>query len=243
MSGQLAFDLPVRTALGRDDFYVSDANRDALGMVDQHAPWAAGRLILSGPVGAGKTHLAAIWVGQTGGVMVDGGQFAEAGPGLLDLAGKRAVAVDNADQVAGQAGAEQALFHLCNLAQEHNTPLLMTGTAGPRDWGIALPDLASRLQASALAQLSPPDDALLASVMIKLFADRQVAVDPTLVAYLVARMDRTFAAARSVVAMLDRMSLERRAPISRTLAAEALCHLFDTNPCHAPQQMNWIDDP
>lgn len=243
MTLQLAFDLPVRTAFGRYDFYVSEANRDALAMVDQHVPWAAGRLILSGPVGAGKTHLAAMWVGQTGGMMVDGALLAADADSLVDLAGKWAVAVDNADHVAGQPGAEQALFHLCNLAQEHSMPLLMTATAGPRDWGIALPDLASRMQASALAQMSPPDDALLASVMIKMFADRQVAVDPTLVAYLVARMDRTFAAARAVVTMLDRMSLERRAPISRALAAEALCHLFDTIPCHAPQQMNWIDDP
>ncbi len=225
MTGQLAFDLPIKPAFGRDNFFVSDANRQALAMVDDDGVWPAGRLVLSGPPGSGKTHLTAIWVGRTGGRMI--GAEALDQMDLPSLAWAGAVAVDGADHAAGHEGREAALFHLCNLMTENRGRLMLTGRSGPRDWGMALPDLASRVQASALARMAAPDDSLLSSVLIKLFADRQVAVDPTLVPYLVARMDRTFAAARALVDTLDRVALERGAPISRSLAAEALIHLSD----------------
>jgi chromosomal replication initiation ATPase DnaA len=220
VTGQLAFDLPVAPAYGRRDFFVSDANRSALAMVEDDHAWPVGRMVLSGPPGSGKTHLAAIWAGSSGGRMVAADALDQVD--LPSLARTGAVVVDDADNVAGQTAREAALFHLCNLMTECGGRLLLTGTASPRDWGMALPDLVSRVQASGLAKLMAPDDSLLSSVLIKLFADRQVMVDPSLVSYLVSRMNRTFAAARTLVDTLDRMALERGAPISRALAADAL---------------------
>lgn len=218
--GQLAFDLPPRTGYARPDFFVSAANRDALAAIDGWARWPEGRMLLTGPAGSGKSHLAAIWAAQAGGTVAEGGALgADAVEGL---AAHGAVAVDDANAVAGHPAREAALFHLHNRMRERGHPLLLTAAAPPRDWGLGLPDLASRMQAMAATRLGRPDDALLRAVLVKLFADRQVVVEPALIPYVVARMDRSIAAARALVASLDALSLERGRPISRALAAEAL---------------------
>jgi chromosomal replication initiation ATPase DnaA len=124
--------------------------------------------------------------------------------------------------VAGDLAAETALFHLHNLMAQAGGLLLITAAAPPRDWGLGLPDLASRMQGAALARLDPPDDALLSAVLAKLFADRQIAISPALIPYLVARMDRSMAAARDLVARLDAAALARGQAVTRALAATVL---------------------
>jgi chromosomal replication initiation ATPase DnaA len=133
-----------------------------------------------------------------------------------------AVVVEDLQRAAGNEAAERALFHLHNLVLAGGRRLLMTANAAPRTLGIRLPDLASRLEATATATLSPPDDALLAAVLVKLFADRQIAVPPALIAWLVVRIDRSFAVARALVAELDARALARRRPVTQKLAAEVL---------------------
>ncbi len=223
MIRQLAFDLPRFEAMTRADFFVSPANALALELVEDAAHWPQGRLILVGPEGAGKTHLAHVRAAEAGARIVTGAGLAD-----HDIAGlaEGPVVVDDAEAVAGNAGDETALFHLVNFIAGHH-PLLLTARAAPRDWGLGLPDLISRLQATAVARLDPPDDALLSAVLVKLFTDRQIAVAPNLIPYLVSRMPRQIAAARALVAALDAQALAAQRPITRQLAADLLDSLSD----------------
>jgi chromosomal replication initiation ATPase DnaA len=220
---QLAFDLPRSEAMTRADFFVSPSNALALGMVDDAAHWPLGRLILIGPEGAGKTHLAQVWATGSGARIVSGSGLADHDIAAL---AEGPVVVDTAEAVAGDAKAETALFHLVNFIAAHH-PLLLTARAAPRDWGLGLADLISRLQATAVARLDPPDDALLSAVLAKLFTDRQIAVAANLIPYLVSRMPRQIAAARALVAALDGQALAAGRPITRQLAAEVLDSLSD----------------
>jgi chromosomal replication initiation ATPase DnaA len=211
-------DLATRPALGRADFFVAEPNRLALALVDRWPNWPGRRLAVAGPEGSGKTHLAHVWAARAGARIVP----AAALPGLMTgLAADAALAVEDADRVAGRPEAEEALFHLCNRLAVAGS-LMLTGRLPPAQWPVRLPDLASRLDAAPVARLEPPDDALLAAVLVKLFADRQIAVAPGLIGYLVARMDRGFAAAEALVARLDRAGLARHRRITPRLAAEVL---------------------
>ena len=221
---QLVLDLPVRPALGRADFFVSPANRLALAQVESWPGWPSGRLAVTGPEGAGKTHLAHVWAARAGARIIAGADL----PGL-DLAGMpadAALVVEDADRLRdlgrSRSLAEEALFHLCNHLAAGGGSLMATGRLAPARWRIALADLASRLRAAPVARLEAPDDALLAAVLVKLFADRQIAVAPDLIRYLLARMERSFAAAEALVAALDRAGLSRHRPITARLAAEVL---------------------
>ncbi|WP_096786549.1 DnaA ATPase domain-containing protein [Rhodobacter sp. CZR27] len=220
MKGQLALDLPVRPALSREDFFVSPANALALASLDAWRGWPRGKMVLVGPRGSGKTHLAHVWAAQTGAELVPAAALATLD--LPALAANGAVAVEDADGIAGDAEAEEALFHLHNLLIERGGVLLITAASPPRDWGLRLPDLKSRMQAAAVTRLEPPDDALLSAMLVKLFGDRQIAVPSMLVPWLVARMDRSCDAARALVAALDARSLAERRPISRQMAADLL---------------------
>ncbi|WP_132546404.1 DnaA/Hda family protein [Rhodovulum euryhalinum] len=205
MIRQLAFDLPVRPARGRAAFFVAPANDLAVAQIEAWRDWPGGKLALIGPEASGKTHLAHVWAELTGAPVVQAAALD--GTDLPALAASGAVAVENGDRIGGDGPAEAALFHLHNLMQAGGGALLLTARTPPRDWAIALPDLASRMQATATVHLSPPDDALLAAVLVKLFADRQLAVKPELIGYLVERMERSFAAAAETVAAIDREAL------------------------------------
>jgi chromosomal replication initiation ATPase DnaA len=212
---QLAFDLPNAEAMTREDFFVSPTNALALQTVEGWRDWPGRKLVLIGPEGAGKTHLAQIWADLAGGLIPDAGSLADVD--LATLAG-RSVAVED----AGRPGLpETALFHLHNIVTTGGA-LLMTARTPPRDWGLTLPDLLSRLQAAPVAQIEAPDDALLSAVLVKLFADRQVAVPANLIPYLVSRMPRSIGAARALVQALDTRALALGRPVTRTLAAEVL---------------------
>lgn len=221
MTRQLPLNLAVRTALGRGDFLVSPSNAAALDMLDAWTSWPEGRLVLVGAAGAGKSHLAQVWARDAGARILD----AEAlSPAALDpeLDRRDPLAVEDADRIAGRPEAERALFHLLNLTRETRRALLLTARSAPARWPVSLPDLASRLQAIPTARIEPPDEALLAAVIVKLFADRQLSVGPELVGWLVRRIDRSLAEAARVVDLLDRAALARKRPVTRQLAAEVL---------------------
>lgn len=220
MTGQLTFDLGGTEALTRDDFFVSPANALALQTVEGWKDWPGRKLLLIGPEGSGKTHLARIWATLAGATVINGADLASADLASADLgalSGARVV-VEGADRIGA---AEAALFHLHNLVTESGA-LLLTAATPPRDWGLGLADLASRLQATPIARLEAPDDALLAAVLVKLFADRQIAVPANLIPYLVSHMPRSIGAARGLVAALDARALALGRPVTRTLAAEVL---------------------
>jgi chromosomal replication initiation ATPase DnaA len=224
---QLTFDLPLPPNLRRADFVVSPANALALAAIEGWADWPGGRMLLVGPEGAGKTHLAMIWAALSGARILPAADLARADLPALAAAktpagpAAGAVVVEDADRIAGHRPAEEALFHLHNLLAGTGA-LLVTADRPPRDWGLTLPDLLSRLQAMAVARLDLPDDALLSAVLVKLFADRQVAVAPALIPWLVARMPRSIGAARALVAALDAAALAEGRPITPRLAAGIL---------------------
>lgn len=219
MIRQLAFDLPARQAFRREDFFVSPANAQALAAIDGWQGWPGGKMLLIGPRGSGKTHLARLWAAEAGAACLPATELVTAD--LPALSAHGAVAIENAECAAGQPEAEAAFFHLHNLVTQSGH-LLVTAATPPRDWGLALPDLASRLQAASVTRIDAPDDALLSAVLIKLFADRQIAVPPTLIPYLVARMERSIDAARALVARLDAHALAAGRPVTRQLAADLL---------------------
>ena len=217
MARQLSFDLPAKAALGRADFYVSPANGMAVAMIE--ADWPGNRLVLSGPAGSGKTHLAHVWSAATGAPILPACDLA--GADLPALAGGP-VAIEDVPQIAGDAAALQALFHLYNMAGAAGQPLLLTGRGAPRHWNLALADIQSRVDAACHVALDAPDDALLAAVLAKLFADRQIAPKPEVIPYLVRHMERSFEAAAAMVEMLDKAALDEGRTLSRALAARLI---------------------
>ena len=221
MAEQLAFPLPRLEARGRDAFFVAPANALAVRQVEGWRDWPERKLVLTGPEGSGKTHLAHVWATLSGARVVAARALA---PAAIPALAEGPVAVEDADRVAGHAQAETALFHLHNLVLANGRPLLLTARRAPRHWRLALPDLRSRIEATATATLEAPDDALLAAVLVKLFADRQIAPPPRLIEYCVRRMDRSFAAARKLVAELDARALATGRPLGIALAAEVLGH-------------------
>lgn len=224
MARQLTFDLTGPPALGRDDFLVAAANAPALAALDRPADWPGGRLLLIGPEGAGKSHLAAFWAAGNGaGRIAAAALRPEAADALLPEGG--ALVVEDAHRAGGAAGAEQSLYHLWNLAPARRALLLLTASTAPRDWGLTLPDLRSRMDAVAQAHLGPPDEALLGAVLVKLFADRQLQVAPEVIAALVPRMERDLGLARRLVAAIDEGALSAGRAITRPLALATLENL------------------
>ncbi len=226
MARQLTLDLPLRPALGRDDFFVSTANAGALAQIDGWCDWAFGKLILTGPEGAGKTHLAHVWADMTGARLVAAADLDA--KSLEALAFAPAVVVEDADSVAGHPAREEALFHLHNALLQTGAPLLLTAREAPSRWGMDLPDLASRMGQAGIARLDPPDDALLQAVMMKRAVDRQLALTPAILGFAAPRLERSFAAADAFIARVDSLSLcDQRKPtlaharIALALAAEA----------------------
>jgi chromosomal replication initiation ATPase DnaA len=217
---QLAIDLPHRPALGRADFVVSACNSEALAWIERWPDRPARALVLYGPPRSGKSHLAQLWRERSGGVVVTGDALRALAPDRLAASG--AVAVDEAD-----AAPEEALLHLCNCCREAGAGFLVVAREAPASWPLALPDLASRLRAMPAVAIAPPDDSLLAAVLVKHFADRQVQIEPRVIAFLVERMERTFAAAALVAERLDRLTLGSRRPIGLARARQALSELDD----------------
>lgn len=219
MAEQLGFDLPCVPALGRADFMVAPSNALAVAMVEDWQNWTGRKLALIGPRGSGKTHLIQVWAAASGASVIAASDLADAD---IPTLAKAAVAVEDVPLIAGDAAAETAFFHLHNLVLAEGHALLFTGTGSVPKWGIALPDLASRLSAAATAEVHSPDDTLLGAVLAKLFADRQITPKPEIITFLIRRMDRSFQAARDTVARIDALSLSRKKPVTRKLVSDAL---------------------
>ncbi len=214
-SEQLLLPLPLRSARGRDDFFVAKCNALAVQQLDDWQNWPHGKLALIGPAGSGKTHLAHVWAAQSGAEIIE----ATAIDAQTDA---RAVVVEGADKIAGNAAAQEQLFHLHNALNASKRSLLITGQTPPSRWRLELPDLVSRLLAIQVTHLELPDDSLLSMIMVKLFADRQVNVGPDLISFLVKRMGRSYTEAITLVETLDQAAFSSKRPLTARFAAQIL---------------------
>jgi chromosomal replication initiation ATPase DnaA len=212
---QLALALDHAESFAREDFLVGPSNETALALIERWPDWPDRLMLLAGPQGSGKTHLASIWAAMAG-ARSTAARSLDAG-NLLAAFATGALVVED---LAPQRFDERALFHLINQAREERAFVLITARNAPAGWSIAVPDLASRLRVLPVIELAAPDDALLRAIIVKLFADRQLAVEESLVAYLATRIERSFAAAQKAVDTLDREALRLQRPVTRALAGE-----------------------
>jgi chromosomal replication initiation ATPase DnaA len=214
---QLTLDLPHRAALGAEDFLVSDCNLAAVRLIDAWPNWQDHVQLLIGPPASGKTHLARVWQALSG---AEGLEPEHLAMDFVDsMSAGTPLVVEDADRVAYD---EKTLFHLLNLAREKRLFVLLTARTVPSRWPFSLPDLLSRLNAAAAVEIGPPDEALIRTVMLKHFADRQLDIDPKVLTYLALHVDRSLAAAEAAVAAVDRTALATGRKISRQLVIETL---------------------
>ncbi len=213
---QLPLDFRHRASSARDDLIVAPPLEAAVGLIDRWPDWPSPVVVMAGPSGAGKTHLARIWMERAAATQIE----VQAGDEtVLSQAAAGPVLIEDLDR---RDLDESQLFHLINMVRQNGTHLLVTSRVRPAQWTVRLPDLRSRLRAVTVVEIGEPDDMLLGQVIEKLFADRQIAVDAKLVNYLVHRMERSLDAAQAIVHRMDELALARRRKINRALAAEVL---------------------
>ena len=214
---QLAFALPHAESLTRDNFLEGPANEAALALIESWPDWPNRVMLLVGPEGSGKSHLAAIWAEQAG-----ARSTAAHALNLASVPGSLATGALVVEDLRPADFDERAMFHLLNLAREDAAYILITARVPPSAYEIELRDLRSRLRAVPVVALSPPDDLLLRGLIVKFCADRQMSIDETVVSYLVSRIERSYAAARQAVELLDTEALRLGRPVTRALAVELL---------------------
>lgn len=206
MTGQLPLDLGFVPSFAAADYLVSASNAAAFAWIERWPDWPGPGLTLCGPAGSGKTHLAHVWRSRSQAEVIDAARLPDADPARF-LAAAAAWVVDvMGDGTLGVAG-ERALLHLYNATAERRGHLLICAAAPPARWPIALADLRSRLAVLPVVAIEPPDDGLLEALLAKLFTDRQLVVDRGTVMFIVTRMERSFDAARRIVAAIDHAAL------------------------------------
>jgi len=213
---QLPFDLPHEASLSRDDYLLGVSNRAAFELLERWPDWPAPVVVVAGPVGSGKTHLVRAFQEETGAAVISAPDLTEAV--VEGIAAAPASVVEDAHLGVS----DTALFHLLNAARQAGKTVLITSRTWPASWKIELPDLMSRLRAATPVEILEPDDDLLRRVLVKLFADRQIAVDQGVVDYLVVRMERSLDVAMRAVEAIDREALAGSGKITKPLAGRVL---------------------
>lgn len=222
---QLVLDLPHRQALGAEDFFVGPSNAIAVDLIDAWPHWPHAAAVVVGPPGSGKSHLAHVWQLRSGAQLFSASDINDANVPIPEA--RQAVVIEDVDKGIGD---QRALFHILNLARESQFSVLMTAQRPPGELQIALPDLRSRLRALPVVAIETPDQTLLKAVLVKLFGDRQLVIEPHVINYLVARMERSMDAANCLVQAIDDLALAQKRPITRAVASQALAALgFDNN--------------
>ncbi len=221
---QIPFDLGARRALGRQDFQIGASNLAAVNLIDRWPDWPTPLLIISGPPASGKSHLAAVWREKTQAEFIRPETLLSSTAEQIADTGKHLI-FDGLDPWLGDRQAETALFHLYNIFGSEKRSILATMRMTPTQAGFVVADLASRVRSSLTAQIQPPDDMLLASVLIKLFSDRQLAVTNDVIQYVLPRMERSFAAAHDIVDRADRRALSQKRGISVPLMRHVMAEI------------------
>jgi chromosomal replication initiation ATPase DnaA len=211
---QLALELPHAESLSRDDYLEGPTNTQALALVERWPDWSNRVMMLVGPEGCGKSHLAAIWAAISGARVVAAHALTP-----TDVPAALATGALVVEHLEPGNFDERAVFHLLNLARETNAFVLMTARTAPASFEVELRDAGSRLRAIPVVTVEPPDDQLLRALLVKFCADRQMAVDEGVVRYLATHIERSFASAREAVELLDAEALRQGRPVTRALAA------------------------
>ncbi|MEG9883851.1 MAG: DnaA/Hda family protein [Hyphomicrobiales bacterium] len=219
---QFALDFDLRPAMEREDFLVAPSNEAAVAMIDAWPNWPSPVVILVGPAGSGKSHLGEVWHVRSGARRVTSGEITPAN--IAEIVGTRSILLEHTPDVSLD---ERALFHLINLIYEIGGHLMITARNYPARWPLHLPDLATRLKAAPVVTLNPPDDQLLRNVLVKLFADRQLAIDEPLLRYIMARVERSMDGARRLVRAVDRQALATRSSITRRFVGRVMDRMAD----------------
>ena len=214
---QLAFSLPHAESLSRDNFLEGPANAAGLALIDGWPEWPNRIMWLAGPEGSGKSHLAAIWAEDSGARSTTANALT-----ATDVPGALATGALVVEDLKPQEFDERAMFHLLNLARQDEAYLLITARMSPAAFDVELRDLRSRLRAIPVVSLLPPDDQLFRGLIVKFCADRQMSIDETVVSYLTTRLERSYAAVRQAIDLLDAEALRLGRPVTRALAAELL---------------------
>lgn len=212
---QLVLDLDHSVSFAREDFLSGPSNVAALTLIERWPDWPSRIVALTGPEGSGKSHLAAIWADESGARVLSPRFLSSA-----DVPGTLATGALVVEDLEAEDLDEHALFHLINLAREEDAYVLLTSRYAVASLPVTIRDLASRLRALPAVMVTPPDDVLLRSLLIKLASDRQLALDESVINYLVNRIDRSFAAARNAIQTLDDEAMRRHRPVTRALAVE-----------------------
>ncbi len=217
---QFTLDFEHRPSFSGDDFLVAPANQSAINWIDQWPNWPGPALAISGPRGSGKTHLSHVFISRSDAAAINLKNLST--PDIRAVvADHNALVLDNLEGVSGTA-AEETLFHLLNVVREENRFALILACNPPARWSVQLPDLRSRLNAIPHVAIEPPDDALMAALVVKLFRDRQLRIDTTIVDYMLARIDRSFDGIRATVAKVDETALRERRNITIPLIKRVL---------------------
>lgn len=213
---QLPLDFDFRPSMSGEDYLVSDCNAAAVAWLDRWPDWPAPFVVIYGEAGCGKTHLAEVFRQATGAKLVN---LDSDDPYEMMGQAKCAVIDDVEDRLLDK---ERALFHLYNYAKENNAQILITASQAPSHWDLKLADLKSRMGTAPAIEIGQPDDRLMQAIVIKLFNDRQIQLEPDVITYLVSRMERSFDQARTLVAEIDRQSLSQKRRITIPLVRSVL---------------------
>jgi len=224
---QLVLDLDYRASLDGADFFVADCNAAAVAMIDGWPAWTSHAQALVGPAGAGKTHLASVWMKRSGAISLAPEDIGARSRVMMQR--PPAALIEDIDRALADGRADPVdLFHLYNWLNEGRGYLLFTARTPPSRWEIALPDLRSRLRSMPVTDIGAPDETLIAALLVKQLGDRQLRIPPRVVDYIAPRIERSFAAVEAMATRLDTLSLERKRPLSISLARAALDSL---HPC------------
>lgn len=218
-SNQIPLSFDVSPSKGRDDLISSASVEAAVSVLDLWPNWRSHIVILAGPTGSGKSHIAHVWREKA---VAQNIEFSASTDEIVTICKQSPILLEDIDR---QDMDETKFFHLLNAVKEAQSSILITSRTWPASWPIKLPDLASRIKSATVVEIGEPDEMLLTHVIFKLFADRQIEIDEKIVNYLVMRMERSLAVAQNIVERMDHLALSKKVPVSRAIAADVLAEL------------------